>query len=112
MRTLLLLTCHPMRLSAARMRDALVAGQLLTQDRERYVQRRCGQFSMPNAIGYHFDCQLPGVTDCFFARFSVGHYAGKLEGFSDPPSIVFAIKLYGNTHMISIAPWGLGAASG
>jgi hypothetical protein len=67
---------------------------------------------MPNAIGYHFDCQLPGVTDCFFARFSVGHYAGKLEGFSDPPSIVFAIKLYGNTHMISIAPWGLGAASG
>ena len=59
---------------------------------------------MGDAVGDNLDSEPLGIADRLIPSPSVTHYTRKLEGFGDPPSVVLAIKLYGNIHKVSIAP--------
>ena len=91
-------TDQPIRKSAANTLVDLVAGQLLTQDLKRYIQRGRWQFPVCNAIGDHFDGQFLRISDRFLSGSPICHDTRQFEGLRNPAAVVFPVKFNGEVH--------------
>ncbi|HWE49550.1 MAG TPA: hypothetical protein VG273_07170 [Bryobacteraceae bacterium] len=90
-----LLTCQPIRSSAASTRLALLAGQLPIAYRERNSQSRRGKLTVGNSVRDDRDSKPFGRANCFFSRCPVTQYASEFECFRDPATVVFTVKING-----------------
>jgi hypothetical protein len=102
------LTRQSIRSNAASTLRALVAGQLLTQHRERNVERGWWQFIMLDPIGDHFDGESLRVADGSLAPVPVTHNARQFQSLGNPAAVIFPVEFDGKVHRFIVRLASLG----